>query len=276
MNALVEAAKAGDKAALHELFGPDATNMVTGDKVQDAANFKEFSQAVAEKCVPRSEGENKVILNLGGEDWPFPIPLVKEGGRWRFDVEAGREEIINRHVGRDELNAIGVCRSYVEAQRQYFNEDPEGSGTHKYARKFKSSPGKKDGLYWPAEGASKPSPFGLLVEEAHAEGYGNKAKGAGRQPFHGYLFKILTRQGRSAPGGNANYVVHGDLTAGFALVAWPARWNQSGIMTFIVNQDGRIYQRDLGEKTAKIAARMTEYNPDDVWSLVQDQGITEK
>ena len=128
MNALVEAAKTGDHVALHELFGPDATNMVTGDAVQDAANFKAFSEAVAQKCVPRAEGESRVILDLGAEDWPFPIPLVKQDGVWRFDVATGREEIINRHIGRDELNAIGVCRSYVEAQKQYFSEDPEGSG----------------------------------------------------------------------------------------------------------------------------------------------------
>ncbi len=220
MKALIEAANSGDRTAMHELFGPEATNLVTGDPVQDAANFKSFSKAVADKCEPEHEGENKVTLNIGTEGWPFPIPLVKQDGQWRFDTDAGREEIINRHIGRDELNAIGVCRAYVAAQQKYFNADPEGSGIHKYAQKFKSSPGKKDGLYWPTEAGAEESPLGPLVEEAHAEGYGHKKPGEGQQPFHGYYFKILTRQGREAPGDKMNYVAHGNMTGGFAMVAY--------------------------------------------------------
>ncbi len=203
----------------------------------------------------------------------MPIPLVKADGQWRFDTAAGKEEIINRHIGKDELNAIGVCRAYVTAQRQYSAANAEAGGGAKYALKFKSSPGKKDGLYWPAAGKEPASPFGPLVAQAHAEGYGQE-KSAGPKPFHGYCFRILTRQGKDAPGGEMDYMSGGNLTGGFALVAYPALWDQSGIMTFIVNQDGKVCQRNLGEKTFQIAKAMTEYNPGSDWTLVQDEGVS--
>jgi hypothetical protein len=199
----------------------------------------------------------------------MPIPLVKADGQWHFDTAAGKEEIINRHIGKDELHAIGVCRAYVAAQRQYAGANSEAT---KYAQKFKSTAGMKDGLYWPAVGEEPASPFGPLVAQAHLEGFGPKM-GTGVKPFHGYYFRILTCQGKDAPGGKMNYMSGGNLTGGFALVAYPEHWDRSGIMTFIVNQDGKVYQRNLGEKTSQIAGAMKEYNPDSEWTLVQDEGV---
>jgi len=270
--ALQAAAEAKDKAALREIFGPVFQEILTGDEVQDANNAQRFANALALGMKPVKDGENKIFFEIGTNEWPMAIPLVKEGGQWRFDTAAGREELINRHIGRDELHAIGVCRAYVTAQRDYAKANPDAGGGTKYAQKFKSTPGKKDGLYWAAAENEPASPFGPLVAEAHAEGYGgNKTKGP--HPFHGYLFRILTRQGKAVPGGKMNYMSHGDLTGGFALVAYPEHWDQSGIMTFIVNQDGKIYQRNLGEKTSRIAGAMKEYNPDTEWTLVQDEGV---
>jgi hypothetical protein len=272
INALRSAAEAGDRAAVDQIFGPGIKEFLTGDKVQDKANFKGFSQAMTQACVAAPDGNDRLILNLGTNEWPFPIPLVKEGNQWFFDTDAGREEIINRHIGRDELNAIGVCRAYVRAQKEYFSRGQDG-GAHQYAQKFKSTPGKHDGLYW--ESTTEPSPFGPLVAEAHAEGYKDHPAGTGPHPFHGYLFRILTAQGRAAPGGKKSYLVDGNLTAGFALVAYPDKWGHSGIMTFIVNQDGQVYQRDFREKTGEIASSMTQYNPDRHWTLVQEPGVNE-
>jgi hypothetical protein len=204
----------------------------------------------------------------------MPIPLVKTNGQWYFDTAAGKEEIINRHIGKDELHAIGVCRAYVTAQRQYASANPDAGGGAKYAQKFKSTPGMKDGLYWPSAENEPASPFGPLVAEAHAEGYvKHKGTGTGPHPFHGYYFRILTRQGQAAPGGKMNYLSHGNLTGGFALVAYPEHWDQSGIMTFIVNQDGKVFQQNFGEKTSRMVGAMKEYNPDSEWTLVPDQGV---
>jgi hypothetical protein len=272
VHTLIEAAKNADGDKISAIFGPAVTNLLTGDKVQDKANLVGFSKAITEACVPTT-GSNLVVLNIGTYNWPFPIPLVKADGRWFFDTDAGLDEIIDRHIGRDELNAIGFCRAYVTAQRQYFTQGTEAGGQKKYALKFKSTPGQQDGLYWlPTNG---PSPFESVVAEAHVQGYGHSPTGTGPHPFHGYLFRILTAQGRAAPGGKADYLVDGKLIGGFALVAYPEAWGRSGIMTFIVNQEGQVYQRNLGEKTAKIAARMTAYNPDHHWTLVQDPGICE-
>jgi hypothetical protein len=202
----------------------------------------------------------------------MPIPLVKADGQWHFDTAAGKEELINRHIGKDELHAIGVCRAYVTAQRQYASANPDAGKEVKYAQKFKSTSGRKDGLYWPAAENEPASPFGPLVAEAHVEGYGQN-QDAGPHPFHGYYFRILTRQGKAAPGGKTDYMRDGNLTGGFALVAYPERWDRSGIMTFIVNQDGKIFQCNLGGKTDRIAGKMKEYNPDNEWTLVPDQGV---
>jgi hypothetical protein len=270
VKALQAAAQTQDKMALHEIFGPDFDQLLTGDEAQDARNGQKFALALAQSCKPVPEGEDKITLEVGTNQWPMPIPLVKEDGKWHFDTAAGKEEIIARHIGKDELHAIGVCRAYVKAQAQYASMDAGPNGT--YALKFKSASGKTDGLYWPAGVNVSASPIGPVLAEAQADGYVNDT-GTGPQPFHGYYFRILTRQGPDAPGGKKNYMSEGMLAGGFALVAYPAQWDQSGIMTFIVNQDGNVYERDLGEKTARLARRMKEYNPDGNWKLVQDEGL---
>jgi hypothetical protein len=272
IKALQTATQAKDTLVLQEIFGPSFQELLTGDRVQDANNAQRFADAMAQSCNPVKDGENKITLEVGTNNWPYPIPLVSAGGQWFFDTASGKEEIINRHIGKDELCAIGVCRAYVTAQRQYANLKPATGGVVSYALKFKSAPGKKDGLYWPAAENEAASPFGPLVAEAHAEGYATHTS-AGPHPFHGYYFKILTRQGEAAPGGKMDYMSDGNLTGGFALVAYPEHWDQSGIMTFIVDQDGKVYQRNLGEETARIAGKMKAYNPNDDWELVPDQGI---
>jgi hypothetical protein len=272
VKALRAAAEGKDSAALREIFGPEFRELLTGDDVQDANNARRFATAMAEGCQPVREGEDKVILEIGTNNWPLPIPLVKADGQWHFDTAAGKEEIINRHIGKDELHAAGVCRAYVTAQRQYASANPGSGGGANFAQKFKSTAGKKDGLYWKAAENEPASPFGPLVAEAHAEGY-VKTEGAGPHPFHGYYFRILTRQGSAANGGKLDYMSHGSLTGGFALVAYPERWDQSGIMTFIVNQDGKVFERNLGEETSRIAAAMKEYDPNSGWTLVKDEGV---
>ncbi len=271
---LFGAVKAHDKALLGEILGPISKELLTGDAVQDTANSERLARAMAESCNPVPEGDDKIVLEIGHNNWPYPIPLVKVGSRWHFDTAAGKEEIVNRHIGKDELYAIGVCKVYVEAQRQYASMNPDASGMVKYAQRFKSTPGKKAGLFWKAEGNEAESPFGELVAEAHADGY--QAKSSERHPFHGYYFKIITQQGAAAAGGKMDYMNQGNLADGFALVAYPANWGKSGIMTFIVNQDGKVYQRDFEEKTSEVAGAMTEYNPDSEWTLVKDQGVFEK
>jgi hypothetical protein len=272
VKALQAATEARDKTALMEIFGPEVHDLLTGDQVQDANNARQFATIMAQGCAQVKDGEDKITLEVGTNNWPLPIPLVKTDGQWHFDTAAGKEEIINRHIGKDELHAIGVCRAYVEAQKKYASANPGTDGRPDYARKFKSAPGKKDGLYWPSADNEPPSPFGPLVAEAHAEGYVNH-QGSGPHPFHGYYFKILTRQGPAAPGGKMDYLSHGNLTGGFALVAYPEHWDQSGIMTFIVAQDGKVFQQNLGEKTARLAGAMKEYNPDSAWTPVQDEGV---
>jgi hypothetical protein len=273
IKALRGAAEARDTAALAGIFGPEFKELSTGDKVQDANGAQHFANGMAQGCNPVKNGEDSITLEIGTNNWPMPIPLVKADGQWYFDTAAGKEEIINRHIGKDELQAIGVCRAYVAAQQQYASVNPKAGGGPTYAQKFKSTPGKRDGLYWPQAGNEPPSPFGPLVAEALAEGYGRKM-GTGVKPFHGYFFRILTRQGRDAPGGKVNYMSESVLTAGFALVAFPEHWDKSGIMTFIVNQDGKVYQRNLGEKTSRIAGEMKYYNPDSEWTLVPDEGVS--
>jgi hypothetical protein len=268
--ALRAATEARDKAALSEIFGPAYKELSTGDEVQDANNAQRFAIAIAQGCNPVKEGEDKITLEVGTNNWPMPIPLVKADGQWHFDTAAGKEEIINRHIGKDELHAIGVCRAYVAAQQKYASMNARGEA--KYALKFKSTPGRKDGLYWVSAENEPVSPFGPLVAEAQAEGYA-KNKGVGSHPFHGYYFHILTRQGEAASGGKMNFLSGGNLMGGFALVAYPEQWDQSGIMTFIVNQDGKVFERNLGEKTSRVAGAMKAYNPDHEWTPVQDEGV---
>ena len=266
LNALRAAVTADNQQALGKLFGPELKSLRTGDKVQDEKNAHKFAMAMQQSCRLDRQSDGEVFVAVGTNDWPMPIPLVHTNGQWFFDTSAGRDEIIDRHIGKDELAAIGVCRRYVLAQQQFMMMNGGA-----YAQKFKSSPDKRDGLYWPSTENSPASSFGRLVAEAEVEGYSG---GKGPQPFHGYFFKILTRQGADAPGGKTDYLSDGALKSGFALVAYPEHWGQSGVMTFIVNQDGKVYQRNLGEKSTRLGAKMKEYNPDSNWSIVQDEGLS--
>jgi hypothetical protein len=207
---------------------------------------------------------------VGTNDWPFPIPLVQQNGRWFFDTAAGKEELLNRRIGQNELAALEVARAYVQAQREYASRDRDGDEVLEYATKLNSSPGNHDGLYWPPEPGGEISPLGPLVANAQGEGYRFRREGGAQEPFHGYFFKMLTRQGRHAAGGKYDYVINGNMIGGFALVAWPAEYGDTGVMTFIVNQQGVVWQKDLGAKTGKVAAQMKAYDPDASWSLSPD------
>lgn len=274
MKALVQAAKAKNRAALGEIFGPSSLQqLLSGDPVQDNHEMDQFAAAVEKSAKLEKVNDARFTLMIGERNWPFPIPIVEEENRWRFDTRAGAEEILNRRIGDNELSAILTARAYVLAQWQYFTEaGPDKEGVAEYAQKFISSPGKRDGLYWDTAEGEKPSPLGSLVAAARAEGYGRKDDSAApkRVPYHGYYFKILTRQGAYAPGGKYNYIINGNMIAGHALVAYPDKWGSSGVMTFIVNQQGRVYQKNLGPKTAQIAGAMTEYDPDPSWTIVKE------
>ncbi|MGO8866354.1 MAG: DUF2950 domain-containing protein [Alphaproteobacteria bacterium] len=267
--ALDTAAAADQPAKLAKILGPAGRKLVySGDPVADKQGRARFAARYAEGHKIVMEGDAKATAEIGADAWPMPIPLVKEVNAWHFDAKAGEEEILARRVGRNELSTIEVCRAYAEAQNEYASKDRQGDGLREYAMKFRSSPGKHDGLFWPAKAGEEESPLGPLVTSARAEGYGPRAKGAKPQPFHGYYFRILTRQEKDAPGGAYNYVVKGHMIGGFALVAFPAKYRDSGVTTFIVNQDGVVYQKDLGPKTADIARRMTAFDPDASWSKV--------
>jgi len=267
-SALASAAKADDRKAIVTVLGPDGQDIVSsGDEVADAATRQKFIAAYEAKHQIAMEGDNKGILVIGQEDFPLPIPLVRKDGLWRFDTAAGREEILFRRVGRDELDAIQSCLAYVDAQNEYAERDRTGAGANTYAQRIISEPGKKDGLYWPTSQGEDASPLGELIAEATAQGY---RPGGGRTPFHGYYFKILTKQGPAAPGGELDYIVRGKMIGGFALVAYPAEYRNSGVMTFIVNHTGNVFQKDLGPDTAKLAERMTSFNPDQSWTKVTD------
>lgn len=271
VNALVTAATKHDTNALHSIFGPEGRNLISPDAVQATKAFKMFVQHLTEKVQLVTNSNSKATLEIGTNGWPFPIPLVKQNGRWFFDTAAGREEILARRIGRDELGAISVCNAYVEAQREYASEDRMGGGVLAYAQFLRSTPGTHDGLFWPAKAGEELSPLGPLVAQARVEGYHRSARMMNEQlaPYHGYYFKILTCQGKHAPGGKYNYIINGRMIAGFALVAWPAEWSNTGVMTFIVNQQGKVYQKNLGPKTTKIAKAMTAYDPNDTWTPAQ-------
>ena len=274
--ALVEATKARDHTALHEIFGPEGHELVTGDKVLDAAAFEKFCTSIQKLCHIETVNKDRVVFNIGPDNWPFPIPLMKKDGKWFFDTDAGKEEIVNRHIGENELNTIKVCRAYVVAQLDYAGEVRDDSEVRKYAQKMRSSAGKKDGLYWDATEKDDPSPLAYMVAEAEAQGYEHHKNAENAHQFHGYVFKILTKQSASAPGGAYNYVINGNMIAGFAMIAYPESWGKSGVMTFIINQQGKVYERNFGEKTAELAAAITEYDPDKNWSPVENQDIASK
>ena len=267
-SALVSAAKAGDMKALATVLGPDGDAIVSsGDKVADATTRQKFVTAYEAKHQISLDGEDKAIMVIGDQDYPLPIPIVRKNGMWRFDTVAGRDEILARRIGRNELDAIQSCLAYVDAQNDYAAKDRTGAGTGVYAQRIVSRPGKKDGLYWQTSQGEDPSPLGELIAEATAQGY---RVGAGRTPYHGYYFKILTKQGAAAPGGELDYIVHGKMIGGFALVAYPAEYRNSGVMTFIVSHDGTVFQKDLGRNTAKLAPQISSFNPGKTWQRVSD------
>ncbi len=268
--ALTDAVNAKDHEVLQGIFGPAAADLENPDQVQAAHELETFAAALNATNQLVHESDARCVLEVGTNAWPFPIPLVKQtDGQWFFDTEAGKEEILNRRIGGNELATLQSVRAYVEAQREYASRDRDGSQVLKFAQKIISSPGAKDGLYWPPELDGEISPLGPLAADAAAEGY-SKTHGNERQPFHGYFFKILTRQGKHMPGGKYDYVIKGNMIGGFALVAWPAEYGESGVMTFIVNQQGRVYQKDLGSSTAKTAAGMKAYDPDKTWTISPD------
>lgn len=268
-DALVAAVRSNDTRRIYQVLGPGSSALIrSGDPVADGQARGRFLAAYDTQSRIERDGEAKATLLIGEKDWPFPFPLVKDAERWRFDVKSGAEEVLNRRIGRNELSAIQASLAFVDAQREYALSAGNDSGLHRYAMKFVSTPGKKDGLYWPTREGEPPSPVGLIAAKAQEEGYG-KGRNAASEPYHGYFYRILTAQGSDAPGGAYDYVVKGKMIGGFALVAYPARWGASGVMTFIVNHDGVVYQKNLGKQTEAIASKMRRFNPDATWSKAQ-------
>ena len=269
--ALADAVRAKSASALLAVVGPASRSwLFTGDKVADTNDWNRFLAAYDQKHVLEAQGDAKAILDVGDDAWPFPAPIVKRGSKWMFDAEAGREEIVNRRVGRNELDTIQTMLAIVDAQREYAEHDADGNGFADYAKRFRSTPGKKDGLYWPQEpGDGGESPLGPLVANATSEGYGEQVKSSKPEAYHGYRYKILTAQGKNAQGGDYDYMVGDKLLGGFAVVAWPANYRSSGVTTFLVNHDGVVYEKDLGPQTASIASHMSRFDPDATWRKVE-------
>jgi hypothetical protein len=267
VDALVATAKSGDQREALVVLGRDGEDIISsGDKVSDDAARQRFVASYDAKHQIAMEGDDKAVLVIGDNDYPFPIPLVRKNGQWSFDTEAGRREILYRRIGHNELDAIQTCLAFVDAQDEYAEKDRTGAGAGVYAERFISQPGKKDGLYWPTAQGEEESPLGELFAAASRQGY---RAGEGRSPYHGYYYKILTRQGPAAVGGAADYVVQGKMIGGFALVAYPAEYRNSGVMTFLVNHNGTVFQKNLGPKTAELAEAITSFNPDPTWKKVE-------
>jgi len=265
--ALASAAAAADREALKGIFASSYEEISSGDAVADKASYERFSKRLKKRANLVKKGDSKVILYVGAENWPFPFPIVRAGDRWYFDGEAGRLELFDRRIGANELRAIKVCRELARSQREYAERDRDGDEVLEYAQRFHSSPGKKDGLYWPGTGADE-SPLGPAVAAASDEGYALSPKS---QPFHGYRYRMIARQGPKPPGGAYGYVINGNMIGGFAIVAYPAKWGSSGLKTFIVNQQGKVYEKDLGARTEALVAGMRAYNPDSTWSPVESK-----
>jgi hypothetical protein len=266
VNALVGAFRAGDRKALLEILGPKGGPVISsGDDVADRAAYQRFVAAY-DRAHRLEGGGGKVVLIVGDNDYPLPIPLVPDGPKWFWDTDAGDDEILFRRVGRNELSTIQVCLAYVDAQREYYARD-RGTGLLEYAQRLESTKGKRDGLYWETKPGERPSPLGPLLAEARAAGYTRPEPGK-RMPYHGYLYRLLLAQGPDAPGGAYDYVVKGHLIGGFALVAYPATYGVSGVTTFIVSHDGVVYQKDFGPKTTQSANAMKTFNPDKTWTKV--------
>jgi len=264
--ALLEAARSGDQAALAAIFGPDAKDvLLSGDAVKDKDAFEDFVAAYTQMHRWREIKAGGEMLYTGADNWVFPIPLGKNpSGQWYFDTAAGKDEILARRIGKDELTAIAACMAIAKAQEQYFSQTHDGDKVHQYAQKLVSDEGKQNGLYWPVPDGQAPSPLEEVRDFAKAAGY--TSSGAKPQPFDGYYFRILTRQGDKAKGGAKDYIVNGKMTGGFAVLAYPVEYRNSGIMTFVIGKDGVVYQKDLGEGTTQAAEALIDFNPGDGWS----------
>ncbi len=268
--ALTKAVKDGKLDQVSAMFGPESKVLIdTSDAVRAQQNRETFSVAVGESWRLESPNPSTRTLVIGNEEWPFPIPIVKDGNRWRFDTAAGLEEVLARRIGQNELAVIGLCRAYVAAQQIYARTGHDGRPPGLYAVAFRSDAGKQNGLYWDAAHGEKRSPLGDLVAAAAAEGRPVGGNGSQPAPFHGYYFRILTAQGEAAPGGAKSYLKNDELSDGFALVAWPSQYDATGVMTFIINQEGVVREKDLGQGTDAAARAMTAYNPDSSWTVVQ-------
>ena len=266
-NALISAAKTGDQNVLLAIFGPESKDLLySGDPVQDKNAVSEFLSRYDVMHRWRKMEDGSQVLVVGADNFPFPFPLKENGdGSWFFDIAAGKEEILNRRVGRNELAVIALCQSVVDAQGEYYAQ--RHGGVKQYAQKFVSDPGQQNGLYWQDTPGQPKSPVGPLAAQATADGY--KADPAHHQPFHGYYFTMLTKQGSDAPGGRKDYIVNGKMTGGFAVVAYPAKYGDSGVMTFMVDNDGVVLQKDLGQTTEQASVAITEFDPDKSWTVVK-------
>ena len=265
-SALVAAIKSRDTKALKSIMGPDAAaTLSSGDPVADKNDYDNFARRYAKMHRFEYDDSGHVIIYIGAENWPMAIPLAKHGDGWVFDLAAGKQELLFRRIGANELNTIGVLENLADAESEYVAEPRNGNSKPQYAQKIFSDPGKQNGLYWAAAEGRPPSPIGPLIATASAAGY---KRGANPAPYHGYYYKVLTKQGANAPGGAKNYIVDGAMTKGFAFLAYPAEYKSSGVMTFMINQDGVVVQKDLGPDTDKVAAAITEYNPDSTWDQV--------
>ncbi len=268
VKAAITAAKNNDDRELLAIFGPTAKELIfSGDPVADKQRRARFIAAYDEKHRLAAEGEDTILI-VGKQDWPFPIPIVKRGQSWVFDTETGRQEILNRRIGDNELFTIQACLAIVDAEREYALKDRDKNGLLEYAQKFVSDPGKRNGLYWETKAGEAESPLGPIMVRIRSEGYQGKPS-ATPSPYHGYYYRILTAQGKDAAGGAYSYLVKRKMIGGFAVVAYPAAYGNSGVMTFIVNHDGKVFQKNLGKNTAAIAKGMKEYNPDSTWSAVK-------
>ena len=264
--ALVDALRSNDQKALLAILGPGSKSLLSsGDSVRDRSVRERFV-ALYDETHRLEAGGGKIVLEVGRDNFPLAIPIVPDGVSWRFDTAAGKEEILNRRIGQNELNTIQVCLAYVDAQREYYARDPDGDSLLQYAQRIASSPGKRDGLYWPTKPGEPESPLGSLAARARSEGYSKSSDQP--VPYWGYYYRVLTAQGKDAPGGAYSYLAKGQMMGGFALVAYPAQYGVSGVMTFIVNQDGVVYQKDLGPNSAAIARAIKEFNPDSTWKKV--------
>jgi len=269
VQALIKALKDGNDKELLAIFGPESGELLSsGDEVADRLNRQRFVEAFDTRNRIEADG-NRFLLIIGKNNWPFPIPVMKKGDHWIFDAASGKEEILNRRIGRNELNIIQVMLALVDAQREYAMVDRDGDSLLEYAQVFLSDPEKKNGLYWPTMAGEEPSPIGELLANAQAEGYETVGAQESPRPYHGYFFRILTAQAQNGSGGAYDYIVNGKMIGGFAVIAFPAEYHNSGIMTFIVNHEGVVYQKDLGENTDALAKAMTLYNPDESWTTVQ-------